>query len=82
MDLILQPPIWVHTQTGTMKYKVEFEHNVPVKAVLIKEPDKNSHITYFDEENEKTVIRALCVEVENEPNVIKQAQRIIEIIRF
>lgn len=66
-----------------MRYKVEFEHNVPVKAFAVRTTDRGKDLTDFGEENGKTVIKYLYVEAENEHDALSQAHRIVTtIFRF
>jgi hypothetical protein len=63
-----------------MRYKVEFENNVPVRAVPLRTGNRVNDLTDFGEVNGKASIRYLCVEAENENDAIQQARRIVATI--
>ena len=63
-----------------MRYKVEFENNIPVKATLVKFTDRSKDMTDFGEADGKATIKYLCVEAESESDAMKQAQRIVTTI--
>jgi hypothetical protein len=67
-----EPPI--------MRYKVEFENNVPVRAIAVRSANRIEDLTEFGEQNGKTCIIHLCVEAENEKDAMQQAQRIVTTI--
>jgi hypothetical protein len=74
----------IHSLTPiSMRYKVEFEDNIPIRAILIKMVNRINDITDFGEVNGRTVIKFLFVEAENEKDALQQAQRIVTtIFRF
>jgi hypothetical protein len=63
-----------------MRYKVEFDNNVPVRAIPVRAGNRINDLTDFGEVNGKACIKYLCVEAENEDDAIRQAQRIVATI--
>jgi hypothetical protein len=65
-----------------MRYKVEFENNIPVRAILVNYVATNERAE-FDIENGKTIIRYVLLEAENNKHALYQAKKIVEtIFRF
>jgi hypothetical protein len=63
-----------------MRYKVEFENNVPVRAIPVRTANRIADLTEFGEKDGKTCLLYLCVEAENEKDAMQQAQRIVTTI--
>jgi len=59
-----------------MKYKVEFENNIPVRAKVLRSAKPISNLTDFGEKEGKLSVEFLHVDAESEEDAIKQAQRI------
>lgn len=59
-----------------MRYKVEFENNVPVRAIAVRSNKKIDNLTDFDEAEGRSSVKFLYVDAENEQDAIHQAQRI------
>jgi hypothetical protein len=59
-----------------MRYKVEFEKNVPVRAAAIRSTKRIEHFTAFEKKDGISSMKFLYVEAENETDAIQQAQRI------
>jgi hypothetical protein len=63
-----------------MKYKVEFENNIPVRAIVVRTTKPIANLTDFGEKDGKSSVEFLYVDAESEQDAIKQAQRIISTI--
>jgi hypothetical protein len=65
-----------------MNYKVEFENNIPVRAILVAQIPITERAA-FDQENGKSIIKYLFLEAENNHHAIYQAKKIVEtVFRF
>ncbi len=63
-----------------MKYKVEFENNMPVRAILVRSSNRIDNLTDFGEIDGKSSVKFLHVDAESESDALKQAQRIVTTI--
>jgi hypothetical protein len=63
-----------------MRYKVEFENNIPVHATKAQPGSRVDNLTDFGEVEGKSSVKFLYVEAENEHDALEQAQRIVRTI--
>jgi hypothetical protein len=63
-----------------MKYRVEFDDNVPVRAMVVRSASRITNLTDFGEKEGKSFIAFLYVDAETERDAIRQAQRIVTAI--
>ena len=63
-----------------MKYKVEFENNLPVRAIPVRSGKSINNLTDFGEEQGQPIVKFLYVDAESEADALRQAQRIITTI--
>jgi hypothetical protein len=63
-----------------MRYKVEFEDNIPMRAFKVKSKERVELLTDFSEVGGKTCIKFLYVDAESETDAISQARRVVTTI--
>jgi hypothetical protein len=63
-----------------MGYKVEFEDNKAVRAILVQNEINKRKFIEFSDEKDKVIIKSLYVEAADEANAILQAQQVVKTI--